>query len=117
MKNATEKQLDFIGRLATERGMPMPTGILTRSQASDTISDLLKVAKTVIITTAIAGKTNTLASALSPVTEAGMYRLTDGTIVRVQKAKYSGGLYAKKLVNINGERLNQADNIVHWDFQ
>ena len=50
------------------------------------------------------------------VTEAGMYSL-NGVIFKVQESKTSGHLYAKRLVDISGNRLNEDDRIFHWEFQ
>lgn len=50
------------------------------------------------------------------ITEEGMYQ-HDGSIYRAQKSKTSGNLYAKRLVPINGARLNDEDIVVGWEFQ
>lgn len=51
------------------------------------------------------------------VTEPGMYRTADGTIYKVQAAKESGNLYAKRLDVIGGKRLVETGEKVHFDFE
>ena len=50
------------------------------------------------------------------VTEVGMYN-TGTDIYKVQAAKESGNLYAKRLVPIGGQRLSENDERVRWEFQ
>ena len=52
------------------------------------------------------------------VSEPGMYRTADGQIWKVQRTRDGRKhLYAKKLVQICGRRLNEADDIVRFEFQ
>lgn len=108
---ATDKQLQLIRRLAAERQsgatiieiIEKPSGV-TKYQASKLIDALFQMPRTAPANT-------------TTVTEPGMYRTADGAIYKVQKSKEGQGLYAKRLTPITGERLNEADNIVGWDFQ
>ena len=76
---ATEKQLSFIARLATQQGIQINTSGMTLQQASDTITKLL------------ANSVSTPA-----VTEVGMYLNAEGVIFKVQRSE-RGRLYAKQL--------------------
>lgn len=104
--NATEKQIAFITRLATERQTMIDTSTLSKSSASQTIEMLLaspRVQTTTRTTTVL-------------VTETGMYRDAAGDIFKVQESKTSGKLYAKALTPIRGQRLNENDASVAWEF-
>jgi len=50
------------------------------------------------------------------VTEPGLYVTEDGSIYKVQKARESGHLYAKKLNVITGRRLGEDTGIKNFDF-
>lgn len=52
----------------------------------------------------------------NPVTEPGMY-LDGETIYKVQAARESGNLYAKRLVRIGGNRLAENGEIVKHEFE
>jgi hypothetical protein len=51
------------------------------------------------------------------VEDAGVYRLEDGTIVKVQSNKEKSRVYAKRLVEIGGERLTEAGGHVHAEYR
>lgn len=51
------------------------------------------------------------------VEDAGVYRLADGTIVKVQANKEKSRVYAKRLVEIGGERLTEAGAHVHAEYR
>jgi hypothetical protein len=51
-----------------------------------------------------------------PVVDEGMYQ-HERDIYRVQRSKTSGNLYAKRLVDISGNRLSESDVVVNWEFQ
>jgi hypothetical protein len=46
----------------------------------------------------------------------GVYRV-DGTVYQVKPNKDRTRLYAKRLVEINGERLNEADDVIQIEFE
>jgi hypothetical protein len=50
------------------------------------------------------------------VTEPGMYK-HGADLFKVQAAKGSGNLYAKRLASIGGARLTDEDQVVHFEFQ
>ncbi len=105
---ATAKQLAFIQRLVAEGRGAAPTGDLSRTAASQVIEQLLAAPRpTVTVPT------------MTAVTEPGMYRAADGTIHKVQRSKQDPTrLYAKRLVQITGQRLRDADaEVVQWEFQ
>lgn len=107
MSRASDKQLAFIRTLCAERegGDAFVTTALPDSRsASALIGQLLKLPRRADV----AGR--------SIVSETGMYRLADGSIVKVQAAKESGNLYAKRLASINGSRLSETDARVQWEF-
>lgn len=49
------------------------------------------------------------------ITEAGMYQ-RDGIIYKVQQARESKNLYAKKLTECNGARFAEQGDVVHFEF-
>lgn len=51
------------------------------------------------------------------VEDAGVYRLPDGAIVKVQANKEKSRVYAKRLVEIGGERLTEAGAHVHAEYR
>lgn len=98
---ASPKQVAFIQRLVNEgRGTLPALDGLTSHDASILIDTLLKTPKTEAASLAV-----------------GMYRTEDGTIYKVQAAKQTGSLYAKRLVQIGGQRLTEGDDVVHFEFQ
>lgn len=100
----TDKQMAFIERLVAE-GRTRPAGLeqMDRQAVSRAIDTLLQ--------TPPSG-----AEVSGLVTEPGMYRTPDGEIFKVQKAKQSANLYAKKLVQIGGKRLTEPGDVVHFEF-
>lgn len=105
MYAATEKQTAFILRLATERGITTDVDGLSKAAASQVIEQLLAMPRARVER-----------PAATAVAEPGMYRGPDGSPVKVQKAKDSDRLYAKKLVRIGGERLTETDEVVRFEF-
>lgn len=107
---ASVAQVSFIRSLAQKRDLTLELSAqvadcetLTSADASRLI-DALKEAPLV--------PSPTLA-ALEP----GMYQ-REGVIYRVQEAKQSGRLYAKRLVECGGDRLRDADEaVVHFEFE
>lgn len=55
-------------------------------------------------------------AAPAPELEPGMYRNQAG-IFKVQRSRVSGGLYAKRLVIIRGERLTDANEVKNIEFE
>lgn len=104
---ASDKQVAFITKLATERNQPIPTDLAayTMALASKTIEKLLAMPKP--------------EKAPSPdaVTEVGIYRNDAGDVFKVRKSKSTGNLYAEKLAPIGGQRLAENGATVHWTFQ
>lgn len=107
---ATPKQMAFIKKLVEEgRTVPnVPTedllSLMPIGQASEMIKALLRSPRGT-------------QSSTPQVTEPGMYLTPDGTIYKVQKAKQTSNLYAKKLVPINGRRLTETDEVQQWEFE
>lgn len=124
----TEKQVTFIRRLVQERpqqtlfsGVPED---LDRREASKLIDALLKEPKSFAIKSepaAARAMDRWEASASvrhTPVVEPGMYRDPNTQqVYKVQKSKQTDNLYAKKLVEITGQRLVDTDeSIAHFEF-
>lgn len=108
---ASAKQIAFITRLATE---PDHVRSLSGAAASRLIDDMLQrrvAPRAAVATAAPAPRATTPA-----LTECGMYRTEDGTLYKVQKARGSEHLYAKKLTRIGGERLTENNEVVRWEF-
>lgn len=121
---ATDRQLAFIDRLRTERGLePLANWTspprLTKSEASATIDKLLATPRpTAQAHTAAlrqATGTATVSEALTP----GVYENADGIfIVKPNQAKTR--LYAKRLVELTGaqgDRLSETDEHVRIEFE
>lgn len=115
---ATTKQTEFLIKLATERAYALPATPMSKSRASQLISMLLTMPKASIDRPLNLDSDRDMYEALDAerVNEPGMYRLANGDIFKVQKAKGSENLYAKKLTPIMGKRLNENDEIVGWEF-
>jgi hypothetical protein len=97
---ATAKQLSFITRLSTERGLSVPDFAgLTVQGASATIANLLGIPKT---------RTSMPSTS---VTELGMYRNADGVIFKVQRSRNSGHLYANQL-NASGRGFTYSQGAI-----
>jgi hypothetical protein len=116
----SDKQRAFLTKLAAERGAPMADDTLatmTKSQASQAI-DFLLTQPTKPRAAAAAGDATQQGTTTTrpPVTEMGMYRDADGIIYKVQESQTTGNLYAKALTAIKGQRLNEQDEIVRWEF-
>jgi hypothetical protein len=90
-KPVSEKQIAFISTLASERvhEFAIDFATLSSGEASSLIETLLRSPRK-------AG------GSVERVSEEGMYRNAEGDIFRVQKARESGNLYAKKLDVLDG---------------
>jgi len=109
---ASAKQLAFLSSLVAEREQSIlgeaaitePFPVMTAASASETITVLLALPKK---------------SAGGPAAEplaVGMYRTEAGEIFKVQESK-AGNRYAKKLVQIGGNRLTEAGETVQFEFE
>lgn len=114
MGTVTEKQVGFITRLLLERVVTnhdlqlAQVTNLSRAEASKMIDTLLTFPKK-----QVEPKVD-----LQP----GMYLVPgNGTaqaaIYKVQRAKKSGNLYAKRLTVFTGQRLTEENNVVNFEFQ
>lgn len=85
-KPVSEKQVAFLSTLLSERihEVAVDFATLTSGQASNLIETLL-------------GSPRKAGGSVERITEQGMYRNADGDIFRVQMARESGNLYAKRL--------------------
>lgn len=106
---ASDKQCAFIAKLAAERGTVVATAKLTKAGASRWIDELLRMPKVATAKVAEPG-------VVARVTECGMYRNTAGDLFKVQQSATTGGLYAKKLQPIGGQRLTEIDTVVGFEF-
>lgn len=115
VKPASPKQLELIKRVAPERelaGMP--------DWAIDTLADVMGD-KDVIMSDASALIDELFAApriktaAQAALTE-GLYIAPDSTVIKLQKSKTSGNLYAKVATTISGERLNLLGEKVKFEY-
>lgn len=85
-KPVSEKQVAFLSTLLSERvnEFAVDFATLTSVEASRLIETLL-------------GSPRKAGSSVERITEEGMYRNAEGDIFRVQKARETGNLYAKRL--------------------
>lgn len=51
---------------------------------------------------------------LQPAT--GIYKLDDGTLVKIKENRDKTNRYSMKGININGVRLNESDEVVNFDY-
>jgi hypothetical protein len=112
----TPRQRGYIAALHTQLGIAHVSGRqLTKEEASAEIGALLQLKAQ-----QQRGVPRELANArvVAPaVSEVGMYRSADGAIYKVQRAAGgTGGLYAKKLVPISGQRMSEINDVVAWHF-
>lgn len=103
---ATAKQLAFLQRIAAERHYALPVAVaeLSIPEASQLIDRILAIPRTAPV------------HATRPTLEPGMYLLPDGRVFKVQKAKDSDRIYAKRLQPIGGRRLTETDDVVRFEF-
>lgn len=104
----TEKQLAFFNRLAAERGLPTIDAFaddLDRRGASAAIDGLMALPR--------AARPDAPSSAA---VDAGVYE-RDGVVYVVKAARESGNLYAKRIVEIGGERLTEAGTVINAEFE
>lgn len=115
---ATDKQTAFIAKLIGEKNTGhfgedtlsdllefKATGTLPKKHASQLIDALLSAPKTVVP-----------AAPGAAVLEQGIFIAPNGDVIKVQKSKSSGNLYAKVAVNIHGERLTLSGEVVKWEY-
>ena|SRR6478609_6317841 len=101
---ATDRQLSYLGSLAKERNwshldgnvferiFDVATGsgkFISKHEASAAINALLHCPTEEVVD-------EDTGEVLAPATEEGMYRVSDGTVYRVKRAKSSGNLYAEE---------------------
>jgi len=113
---ATTKQITFLTSLLEEReheygNVSAKLPELSNREASEIIDLLLKQPRRTVVAPATA-----TAPAFERASQVGMYKHGED-IVKVQASKQTGNLYAKKLVQIGGQRLNEQDARVKFDFQ
>jgi hypothetical protein len=105
----TAKQLAFFNVLAAERGLPTIEAFAdgtTRRDASAAIDGLKNMPRA----DRAAERTGS-----EPVEE-GVYERDDVVYV-VKRARESGNLYAKRIVEIGGERLTEAGTVINAEFE
>ena len=106
---ASAKQIAFLTSLVAEReqsslgeaAISAPFPALTAGSASEMITVLLALPKK--------------GAATAEAIEVGMYRTEAGEIFKVQESK-TGNRYAKKLVQIGGQRLTEEGETVAFEF-
>lgn len=106
----TDKQVAFYNRLAAERGVPPIDAFgpgVTRREASDAIDALMALPR--------ADRPAPVAAEDAAVEE-GVYE-KDGIVYVVKRARQSGNLYAKQIVEIGGERLTEAGTVINAEFE
>jgi hypothetical protein len=114
---ATTKQVSFLTALLTERAHDYGNAAvanvekLSNREASEIIDLLLKAPRRADV---VAPATEA-APAFVRASEPGMYKHGED-IVKIQAAKTTGNLYAKKLTQIGGSRLTEQDDRVKFDF-
>lgn len=112
---ATDPQIALIKRLMTEQGMPIDTlpKYMSKQRASAAIELLIEQGKRARTTAAIAqASATTPDEALTP----GMYKI-DGVVYQVRPNQEKTRLYAKRLVEINTDRITEDDQIVQVEFE
>lgn len=126
---ATDAQLRFIKSLSEDRDVPVAgkdadeaeliarwedcfSGKdVTKQEASRVIDWLKALPKTVP-----AAKPQAAAAApAAPLTE-GVYACPDGSLVKVKANKAKTGHYALAMMDIHGQRLTMAGDVVKWDW-
>lgn len=101
---ASPRQIAFIATLRSQKGLePLPFSIATSGLAASREIDRLM---------ALPKPQTAPAAALTQ----GVYKVEDEIFV-VKSNREHTRLYAKKLVEINGERLTDADTVVHIEFE
>jgi len=115
LKLAGERVAPFLGDTALERVYKVNESIrdgLTKSEATGLISNLLKQKVDAQgVPTAATTQVKTVSAALTP----GVYDV-DGKVYVVKPNQKKTALYAMRLVEIAGERLNLDDELVKIEF-
>ncbi len=114
-KLITPKQLSFITKLAGEQ-TALDCRYLTVSQASAVISGLLSRPRLQAQAANDAATEPATEPAAEPVTEPGVYESADGVFI-VKPNREKTRLYAKRLVEIAGQRLTESDAVVNIEFE
>lgn len=112
--NTPRMVVEVLGRSVNEHGVNMvhivlPSGLSTWVKPTSLKREAAPTEPTALASFVEPTKVSDL--------EPGMYRTEAGDIFKVQRAKGSGNLYAKRLAMIGGNRLNEDDQVVHWEFQ
>lgn len=119
---ATDKQLVFARRLIEEKDwshfgedtlsdlLAVKSGeSISKKYASGLIDALLAAPKKPVAVVANTGATVQLTE--------GIYEAPNGDIIKLQKSKSSGNLYAKVAVAITGERLTMTGDVVKFSYE
>lgn len=126
VRRATDKQVAFISKLMVEKNAACigEPANMTTAQASRFITELMarpRYVAPVVVSAAgapvVPSTTDDAAPAPVPVSEVGMYRNAAGDMFKVQRSKTTDALYAKKLVQIGGERLTDTGDVVKFEFE
>lgn len=110
---ATERQVQYMRDLASQREIPAPERLIERLDAGDVT--FAQASEYIELMKACPFKGRTVNS--NPVTEPGIYE-HDGLIYQVKAAKGSGNLYAKVLTMTIGDalRLTAAGSTVKAEY-
>lgn len=111
---ATTRQTDLITKLMTEQGMATDSlpNHMSKRRASDLITVLIESGKTGRVVTTAPRPRTAPDEALTP----GMYKL-DGVVYQVRPNREKTRLYAKRLIEINADRITESDEIVQIEFE
>lgn len=113
---ATAPQMELIARLTKEQGLDastLPT-FMSRKRASEAIDFLIEAGRR---TRAAARAADIKAlTAPSEALTPGMYKL-DGVVYQVRPNQQKTRLYAKRLIEINADRITEDDQIVQIEFE
>ena len=111
---ASPKQVAFLTSLVAERNQSAIVGGPV-VEAGENLAALSAKTASELITALLACPKQGAASPAEPL-EVGMYRNESGEIFKVQESK-TGNRYAKKLVQISGERLTEEGETVSFEFE
>lgn len=117
--DATPAQLKLIDKLTRESGLNsgVPVG-LTKQEASKRIDFLIELVKRVNTVAAVGAKsTQDRPEKPSEDLTPGIYELPNGEIYQVKLNGQKTRMYAKKIVEIRGERLTEGDDVVQIEFE
>lgn len=121
--DATDKQIVFVRRLADERDLShYATGPISAADVEAVLPTLDRKQVSQFIDRLLAcphkpkPATPKPTPADRPHPEPGMYRDAEGTMYKVQKTREGDRYYAKRLVKINGRRVNEQGDEIAYDF-